>query len=141
MVGAAVVLAPVFVEVALTLGLLFWVGYLRVRLVRDGSVQIRDIALREPNWPPHVLQIANAYQSQVELPLLFYLLAVLALFTGRATVALVVLAWVFVVTRLLHALVHVTTNNVPRRFFLFLSGALILLIMWLLFAFDILFGA
>ena len=48
--------------------------------------------------------------------MLFYLLVVLAFFTARPTIALVVLAWLFVATRLLHALIHVTTNDVRRRF-------------------------
>src|SRR5581483_8575080 len=100
--GATTVLLPVFVEVALTLGLLFWVGSMRVAAVRSGLVKTRDIALREPNWPPHILPVANAYQSQLELPGLFYLVSVLALFTGRASLLLVVLAWLFVVSRLLH---------------------------------------
>jgi hypothetical protein len=127
------VLAPVFVEVALTFALLFWLGTLRVRLVRSGAVKPRDVALGEPNWPPQVLQIANAYRSQLELPVLFYLVLVLAAFSGRASVALMVLAWLFVAARLLHALVHVTTNNLARRFALFLAGAVILAVMWLLF--------
>ena len=127
------VLAPVFVEVALTFALLFWLGTLRVRLVRSGSVKPRDVALGEPNWPPQVIQIANAYRSQLELPVLFYLVLVLAAFSGRASVALMVLAWLFVAARLLHALIHVTTNNLARRFALFLAGAVILAVMWLLF--------
>jgi hypothetical protein len=140
MVGAAAVLAPVFVEVALTFGLLFWVGAMRFDAVRSGAVRVRDIALREPNWPPHILRVANAYQSQLELPVLFYLLSVLVLFTGRSTLTLLVLAWLFAVSRLLHALVHVTTNNVPRRFILFLSGGVILLLMWVLYVFDLFLG-
>ena len=53
---------------------------------------------------------------------------------------LVVLSWLFVASRLLHALVHVTTNEMRRRFFLFLAGALILVLMWLLYLLDVVFG-
>ena len=141
MMGAAAVLAPVFVEVALTFGLLFWVGALRVEAVRSGAVRSRDIALREPNWPPRILQVANAYHSQLELPVLFYLLSMLVLFTGRSTITLLVLSWLFVISRLLHSLVHVTTNNVPRRFFMFLIGATILLLMWLIYVVDLFLGS
>ena len=126
------VLAPLFVEVALTFALLFWLGTLRARLVRSGAVKPRDVALGEPNWPPQVIRIGNAYRDQLELPILFYLVLVLAAFSGRASVTLVVLAWVFVATRFLHALIHVTTNNLARRFALFLGGAAILALMWLL---------
>jgi hypothetical protein len=140
MVGATEVLTPVFIQVALTFGLLFWSGVLRLDAVRAGDVNIRDIALRQPNWPPHITKVTNAFENQFELPILFYLVAILALFTGRATMSLVVLSWLFVATRILHALIHVTTNNVPRRFFLFLGGTMILLAMWVLFLLQFFLG-
>jgi hypothetical protein len=138
--GAASVLAPVFVQVALTLGLLFWMGKLRVGAVKSGAVRIGDIALGQQNWPQQATQVGNSYRSQFELPALFYLVSMLSLFTARASVLLVVLAWLFVVSRLLHALIHVTTNNVARRFFLFLAGAVILTLMWIVYGVDLYFG-
>jgi len=136
----ATVFAPVFVQVALTFGLLFWAGIERVALVRSGVVKARDVALRQANWPEHATQRINAYQNQLELPLLFYLLVTIAFFSAQMTATLVVLSWLFVVSRLLHALVHVTTNEMGRRFFLFLAGALILVLMWVLYLLDVLFG-
>ena len=65
---------------------------------------------------------------------------VLALFTGRGNVLLVVLSWLFVASRFTHALVHVTTNNVPRRFFAYVAGLAILVLMWLVFGFAVLVG-
>lgn len=126
------VLAPVFVQVALTFALLIWLGTLRIRSVRAGAVQARDVALGQSNWPPRVTQIGNAFRNQLELPVLFYLVIVLALFSAHATVGLVVLSWLFVGCRLLHALVHVTTNNLQRRFFTYLAGLIVLIALWLL---------
>ena len=138
--SAATVLAPVFAQVALTFVILLWLGRLRVPAVRSGAVQTRDIALGQPNWPTDALQAGNAFRSQFELPVLFYLVSLLSLFTARSSFTLVVLAWLFVATRLLHALVHVTTNNVPRRFFAFAAGAGILMLMWVVYGFNLFFG-
>lgn len=138
--GATQVLAPVFVQVALTLVLLLWMGKLRVADVRGGSVRIGDIALGQPSWPQRTTQVSNAFRNQLELPLLFYLVTILALFTARAGTSLVVLAWLFVATRLLHALIHVTTNNVKRRFFLYAAGFVILVVMWIDYFFQLYFG-
>ena len=132
------VLAPVFVQVALTFALLTWLGALRVRSLRAGAVQARDVALGQPNWPPRVTQIGNAFRNQLELPVLFYLVIVLALFSAHATVGLVVLSWLFVASRLLHALIHVTTNNLQRRFFTYLAGLIVLIALWLLFLVEVL---
>ena len=41
------ILAPLFVQVALTFVLLFWMGRSRVALLRSGEVKVRDIALGE----------------------------------------------------------------------------------------------
>jgi hypothetical protein len=128
------VLLPLFVEVALTFVLLFWMGSMRVAAVRRGEVHPGDIALREPNWPRRVLQIQYAFHNQLELPVLFYVLTILVWMTRFADLLFVILAWVFVVLRLMHAYVHVTDNNVPRRGTIFIAGAIVLTVMWVIFA-------
>ena len=127
------VLLPLFVEVALTFVLLFWTGHVRLRAVRSGEVKVRDIALRQPNWPAQPTQIANAYQNQFETPVLFYVLTILAWMTRQADLLFVVMAWVFVVMRLFHAYVHVTTNHVGHRFSLFAACAVVLALMWVIY--------
>jgi hypothetical protein len=138
--GAAAVLAPVFVQVILTFVILLWLGKLRYEAVRSGTVQLRDIALENSSYPPEIQQVANAFRNQFELPVLFYLVSILALFTARASLTLVVLAWLFVLTRIFHALIHVTTNNVPRRFFTYFAGAAILILMWIVYGASLYFG-
>ncbi len=72
MVNASVLLAPVFIEIALTFGLLLWAGYLRVQAVRSKQIHPRDVALGQPNWPVQTTKLMNAYHNQLELPVLFY---------------------------------------------------------------------
>lgn len=132
------VLLPVFVQVGLTFLLLLWMGRSRLGALRVGATRIRDIALRQPAWPERPTQIANAFHNQLELPVLFYVLVALALFTRKADLVFVVMAWVYVATRLFHAYVFVTTNNVPNRLRAFIAGALVLLLMWVIFAARIL---
>lgn len=138
--GATQVLAPVFVQVALTLALLLWMGRLRFTDIRSGAVRPPDVVLGQPNWPTKTTQVMNAFRSQFELPVLFYLVAVLSLFTARAGTTLVVLAWLFVVARLLHALIHVTTNNLRRRGILYAASGFILIAMWIDYFFELYFG-
>jgi len=52
----------------------------------------------------------------------------------------VVLAWIFVASRLVHAYIHVTDNKVNRRGPAFGLGALVLTIMWVIFIIRILLG-
>jgi hypothetical protein len=90
----------VFAQVALTFVLLFWIQFLRMRGIRRGQVPAHSIALREPNWPLRVTQIGNAYHNQLETPLLFYVLILLALVTRTADSILFVLSRLFVAARL-----------------------------------------
>ena len=134
------VLLPLFVQVILTLVLYCWMAYHRVTSIRSGVVHPRDVALRQPNWPPRVLQIANAAHNQLELPLLFYVLTILSIMTRHADILFVVLSWIFVLSRLGHAYIHVTSNRITRRGGVFGIGLLVLMIMWLIFIVRILLG-
>ena len=131
------VLLPVFVQVALTFALLVWMGRSRIGSIRSGDVKVRDIALGERNWPTRIQQIANSYHSQFELPVLFYVLVALALITRKADLVFVVLSWVFVVSRVVHAFIHTTSNRVSQRFTAFLVGVIVLMAMWIMFALRI----
>src|SRR6266849_4967057 len=128
------VLLPLFVQVALTFVLLYWTGGVRFAAVRRGEVRPRDIALRQPNWPKRETQIANAYQNQLEVPLLFYVLSILTIATRQADLLFIVLAWLFVALRLMHVYVHVTSNHVGWRFGYFSAATTVLAVMWVIFA-------
>src|SRR5437016_8421372 len=128
------ILAPLFVLVALTFVLLAWMGAVRIAAVRRGEVRVKDTALGQSNWPPRVQQISKCYHNQFQLPVLFYVLTILALFLRKADLLFVVMAWIFVVLRIVHAAIHVTSNHVGRRFQAFAAGAVVLLLMWVIFA-------
>ncbi len=132
------VLAPVFVQVLLTFVLLLWTGRVRFAAARAGAVKLKDISLGERSWPAPVQQVSNAFANQFELPVLFYVLTGFALATGKADLLFVGLAWLFVLTRLVHAGIYATGNVVIRRFQAFLAGAIVLMAMWGIFAVKIL---
>jgi hypothetical protein len=126
------ILLPMFAQVALTFGLLFWMTILRLRVIRLGDVKPQQVALREPAWPPYVLQIGNAFHNQIELPVLFYAVVLLALTTETLDVILCVLSWMFVLSRFVHAYIHVTSNRLDHRTAVFLVGAIALALMWVI---------
>ena len=126
------ILLPMFAQVVLTFVLLFWMGYLRIQAIRAGDVDPQQIALREPNWPPRVLQIGNAFHNQLELPILFYVVILIALATDSLDVILCLLSWMFVLARFVHAYIHVTSNRLDRRTGVFGVSAIALLLMWVI---------
>jgi hypothetical protein len=134
------VLLPLFVEVILTFVLMLQMGALRRADYSSGAVKADDIALREPRWPQRTTQAANAFSNQFELPVLFYVLTILAWVTRHAGIVFVVLAWIFVICRVLQAYVHVTSNVVRYRGLFSSIGAVVLMIMWALFIIEVLTG-
>lgn len=132
------VLLPVFVLVGLTFFLLLWMVGVRRGALVGGQARIRDVALGEPNWPTRATQVANCYRNQFELPLLFYALVALALPLRHADFFIVLMSWVFVVTRFAHAGIFVTSNDFGQRSTAWIAGALVLLAMWLYLALKIL---
>ena len=134
------VLLPLFVEVILTFALMLRMGVLRSADFRSGAVKPQGVALREPIWPTRTAQAANSYSNQFELPVLFYVLTILALDTRHAGVLFVALAWVFVIFRLLQAYVHVTSNVYRLRSTFFSIAALVLMVMWALYIVEVLTG-
>jgi hypothetical protein len=136
--SAQMVLLPVFVLVGLTFALLLGMASARTRALTNREVSLKDIALGQPNWPTGAAQIGNCFSNQFELPLLFYVLIALALPLRHADLVIVLLSWVFVVTRFAHAGIFVTSNNVQHRSLAWFAGVLVLFAMWLYFALRIL---
>jgi len=132
------VLLPLFLEVILTFALLFWLAPLRTIDFSSGVARPENVALREPNWSKRSLQVGYSYSNQFELPVLFYVLTILAWMTRHADLVFVVLAWIFVIFRYLQAYVHVTSNRVRLRGSFFIVSAIVLAIMWLIYIAEIL---
>jgi hypothetical protein len=134
------ILAPLFVQVLLTLALMLGMMIFRGQALMSGATRIESIAMREPNWPRQATLFANCFGNQFELPVLFYVLTILSMMTRHADLLFVLLAWVFVAMRVLQALVHVTSNDVRFRGGFYGAGAVVLLVMWLIFIVKIMLG-
>jgi len=132
------VLLPVFVLIGLTFVLLLWMAGARRQTLVGGETKIRDIALGQSNWPDRATQVGNCFANQFELPLLFYILIALALPLRRVDLFLVLMSWVFVVTRFAHAGIFVTSNDLNRRSLAWFAGVLVLFAMWIYFALKLL---
>jgi hypothetical protein len=114
------VLLPVFVQVGLTMFL----------LLSTARAQ-RNATMRETRSD-------NGFADEFGLPVLFYVLIAIALPLRRTDLVLVMLSWVFVVTRFAYAGILATSNESRNRSLAWFAGALVLLAMWVYFALKIL---
>ena len=134
LVQIQLVLLPVFALVGLTFFLLLWMATARTKALKARETSLKDIALRQPNWPEKTTQIGNCYSNQFEIPVLYYILIALAVPLRHADYFILLMSWVFVVTRFIHAGIFVTSNDVRIRSLAWFAGVLVLLAMWVWFA-------
>jgi len=113
----------------LALALLWHLGMHRIPMVLRGKVRIEDVALDKEAWPERARQASNAFDNQFQLPVLFYVGCLVALAFG-ATLFEVVLAALFVLSRYVHAAIHITSNHVMRRFQAYVAGFAVLSVLW-----------
>ncbi|HEY4201585.1 MAG TPA: MAPEG family protein [Devosiaceae bacterium] len=127
---AALVLFAILAQGAIALVLLAWLGSVRLPLVSRGKVLVGDIALSRDPWPVEEKRVANAFDNQFQLPVLFYVASGMALYLGAGWVD-VLLAWLFVLSRVVHAGIFATVNHVHGRFVAYTVGYAALIIFWI----------
>jgi hypothetical protein len=128
--ASAALVAALLAQGAIALALLWLLGTIRIPLVTSGEVRVRDIALSREPWPEAEKKVSNAVDNQFQLPVLFYLGGGLTLYLGAGWME-VLLAWLFVVSRIVHAVIFVTRNRVHRRFFAYSAGYFLLVVFWI----------
>lgn len=123
-------LLALFGQVLLTFALYGVLYQRRIPRIRGGRVEIGDIALGAEAWPEDAQQAGNALSNQFEAPVLFYVAVGVALYLGAGWLE-AGLAILFVISRCIHAAIHVTSNSVIHRFAAFAADVVILGIFWL----------
>lgn len=127
------ILYPVFVQVLLVVMVTLLMGAARTRAVMsmDRHGGNPDLAMGRAAWPDDATKRAANYRNQFELPVLFYAVVAFALITKDADFLMLVLAWVFVVSRIVHAAIHIGPNKVKWRTPAFIVGFLVVVAMWI----------
>lgn len=118
-------------QIVLTFSILVLMGRERVPRVTSGEIAIDKIAVDKSAWPPRARLVSNSFDNQFQLPVLFYVAALLALWAGGISWIDILLAWAFVIFRYAHAIIHVTTNHVQSRFAAYTAGLAALALLWL----------
>jgi hypothetical protein len=81
-----------------------------------------------------VITASRNFENQFQMPMLFMFGVLFVLQFQLADLVFVLLAALYVALRLLHSVVHMTSNHVRKRFNLFLFSCVVLWAFWLRFA-------
>ncbi len=121
------IFSPFFATIFLTL--FVWV-YMYVR--RISFITRKKIGSQELAIPGKLAQISPANVSNpsdnlknlFEIPVIFYALVLYLFITKQVDIVYVSAAWIFVIFRALHSIVHCTFNFILLRFYLYLFAAI-----------------
>jgi hypothetical protein len=125
-------LYPMFAVVILTFLVAINLFSLRYKAVKAREVRLSQFRLNTGEIPDKIIQAANNYTNLFEVPMLFYVAGATAIALGIQTPIMVFVAWVFVLARIVHSAIHLTSNNVIYRLYAYALGNLCVLILWIL---------
>lgn len=113
---------PVIVLVAWSMVMWLWMYSTRIpaiqkyRIKLDPNVPSSELATQVP---PSVRWKADNYNHLMEQPTIFYALAISLAVMGQQEIETVVFAWAYVILRIIHSFIQVSTNVIVRRFAVF----------------------
>jgi hypothetical protein len=132
-VSQNLIILPVTAQVLLTWVVLLLMARARTRSMNEKGKTAQDLALATAtDWDAAARKASNNYINLFEIPVLFYVVTAFALITRMVDVWMLALAWIFVASRVLHSIVHLTTNIVRWRGSVFLLGFVTVVAMWVL---------
>ena len=116
-------------------------GNARLKAVKAGKVDPRYFKLYQGvDCPDNLITLSRNITNLFELPVLFYLATVVFFLLNQVNTINLVLCALFVLLRLLHTFIHITSNKVPLRFKAFLIGYFVLVAIWMRIARALIMG-
>ena len=107
---------PTFALLGLTAFVVLRLGFLRYQAVYKGEVDPRYYKLyRGDGEPEYLCQWTRHLANLLEVPVLFYVVTLIAFVTGQSSLAVVALCWAYVGARGIHSIIHLTSNKVLWR--------------------------
>jgi hypothetical protein len=118
--------------VALVVFVVVRIARSRIRAVRRRDISVGFYKLYQGSEEPDELRaLRRHFANLFELPILFYVACIVAYVSVQVDIFLVLLAWLFVVSRYVHSYIHLTSNIVIYRFRVYGIGLAVLVLMWL----------
>jgi hypothetical protein len=130
--SAESLLMPMFAMVILTFSVMIINLVFRIKAVRRGQISIDYFkTFVDGSPPPKLIQLKNHTENLFQMPILFYGACLAALAANVASSSLAALAWIYVLLRISHTLIHITYNKVEHRLVPFILSNIVILVMWI----------
>ncbi len=121
---------PVLAQILIPLVVLILNGKRKAGDVKSGDFDRDKAAMDNEAWSELTILTSRNLANQFQFPVVFYVLCLVLASLNAVSTAVLVVAWLFVVARYIHAYVHVTTNYVPTRFRAFIFSIVLLMVLF-----------
>jgi hypothetical protein len=121
------IFSPFFATVFLTLIVWVYMYIRRIAFITTNKFSPKELAIPgrlAQLSPASVSNPSDNFKNLFEIPVLFYVLILYLFVTKQVDTVYINAAWIFVVFRTLHSMVHCTFNLVMLRFYLYLFSTL-----------------
>ncbi|WP_310427050.1 MAPEG family protein [Chamaesiphon sp. VAR_48_metabat_135_sub] len=121
------IFSPFFATVFLTLVVWVYMYIRRIAFITTNKFSPKELAIPgrlAQLSPASVSNPSDNFKNLFEMPVLFYVLVFYLFITEQVDTVYINSAWIFVVFRALHSMVHCTFNLVMLRFYLYLVSSL-----------------
>lgn len=125
----ATIFYPVLAMICLTALVWLYMYVIRIRHFTSNKVNPQKMPTRNKmsgGLPDEINQLSDNFNNLFEMPVLFYVLCFIAATFRLVDQSIFYAAWIFVVLRVAHSIIHCSYNNVKHRFIVYiLSSAMV----------------
>ena len=107
------------------------------KAIKSKSLKMSYFKTYSGKVPDYVAVSRQTLKNQFELPILFYFLISIILYFDQVFLIDLFLAWLFVISRYLHAYIRLSSNKIKHRSITFQIGFYTLLLWFLKFSYNI----
>jgi len=132
------ILYPLLPVVFLNFFVIFHMRYMIEKAIKKREVRYSWFRVYEGSAPEYMLAARYHYKNFFEIPILFYLLCIILYVIDDVRDLDLWIAWLFVVFKLIHSYIRLTSNYVPNRAYACYICVLLLLGGWIYLAIRIL---
>jgi len=129
---------PMFTLVLLTFSVLVRLFRIRNKLARERVIHPSFFKVYQGGEEPEQsAKLARHFANLCEAPVLFYTVCLAAMVIDVTGMLFMGLAWLYVVARCVHTIIHTGSNKLYPRIYAYFSSWTILLALWALLVFQI----
>lgn len=108
------------------IGFMFYMFKKRKQAIKDKLVHYTHFKSYQGETTEYLQIIQNHFNNQFQIPLIFFTVCVLTISMKKVTIITIILAILFVITRIIHTLIHLGSNHLIKRAMSYFAGVVII---------------